>query len=121
MIGERRYLKVRELVAEGEIIVKWVDTKNNLSDLLTKGTFTPEQFDALKGGPPCCRGALALLWLHVADAIRVDGAAPSPSCVCFGAPCDYASTRYAKPRCQRGGCWAGHVHPCVLNSVVTPS
>mmetsp|Transcript_48744 Transcript_48744/g.104053 ORF Transcript_48744/g.104053 Transcript_48744/m.104053 type:complete len:90 (+) Transcript_48744:1-270(+) len=43
----RRYLKVRELVAEGLVKVKWVDTKDNLSDLLSKGTFTAEEHDSL--------------------------------------------------------------------------
>ena len=49
---KRRYLKIRELVAEGEIEVKWVDTKDSLSDILTtcKGSFTPEHFEELKGG-----------------------------------------------------------------------
>ena len=46
---ERRYLKVRELVFEGEIEVRWVDTKENLADLLSKGTIDAEQFNKLKG------------------------------------------------------------------------
>ena len=33
---ERRYLKVRELVAAGEVEVRAVDTKNNPADLFTK-------------------------------------------------------------------------------------
>ena len=33
---ERRYLKVRELVAQGEITVKFIDTVSNPADLLTK-------------------------------------------------------------------------------------
>ena len=33
---ERRYLKVRELVAQGEITVKFVSTVSNPADLLTK-------------------------------------------------------------------------------------
>ena len=45
---KRRYLKVRELVAEGEVIVKWVATKENPSDLLSKGTIDPAQFGVLK-------------------------------------------------------------------------
>jgi len=45
----RRYLKVRELVAEGAIKVEWVETKENLSDLLSKGTIDATQFNALKG------------------------------------------------------------------------
>ena len=45
---KRRYLKVRELVAEGEVIVKWVATKENPSDLLSKGTIEATQFKLLK-------------------------------------------------------------------------
>ena len=45
---KRRYLKVRELVAEGEVIVKWVATKENPSDLLSKGTIEAAQFNQLK-------------------------------------------------------------------------
>ena len=33
---ERRYLKVRELVAQGEIVVKFVESASNHSDILTK-------------------------------------------------------------------------------------
>ena len=33
---ERRYLKIRELVADGEIIVKHVNTDDNHADVLTK-------------------------------------------------------------------------------------
>ena len=45
---KRRYLKVRELVAEGEVIVTWVATKENPSDLLSKGTIEATQFKQLK-------------------------------------------------------------------------
>ena len=45
----RRYLKVRELVAQGDVEVKWVDTKENIADLLSKGTIDAAQFDYLKG------------------------------------------------------------------------
>ena len=38
------------IATRAEIEVKWVDTKDNLSDILTKGTFTPEHFEELKGG-----------------------------------------------------------------------
>lgn len=38
---ERRYLKVRELVASGEIVVKFIDTISNPADILTK----PLEFD----------------------------------------------------------------------------
>ena len=44
----RRYLKVRELVAQGEVEVKWIDTKENIADLLSKGTIEAAQFDYLK-------------------------------------------------------------------------
>jgi hypothetical protein len=44
----RRYLKVRELVALGIVKVEWVETKDNLSDILSKGTIEASQFDALK-------------------------------------------------------------------------
>ena len=44
----RRYLKVRELVALGIVKVEWIETKNNLSDILSKGTIEASQFDALK-------------------------------------------------------------------------
>ena len=33
---ERRYLKVRELVAQGHIVVKYIPTESNVSDALTK-------------------------------------------------------------------------------------
>ena len=46
---QRRYFKVRELVAAGEIEVRWISTKDNLADLLSKGTIDAEQFNALKG------------------------------------------------------------------------
>ena len=42
---------VRELVLTGEIEVRWIDTKFNLSDLLSKGTLDGAQHDALKVGP----------------------------------------------------------------------
>ena len=58
---KRRYFKVRELVAEGEVSVQWVDTKENLADLLSKGTFDAEQHDALKAGI-MCRGAVATVF-----------------------------------------------------------
>ena len=45
----RRYLKVRELVAQCDIEVKWIDTKENIADLLSKGTLEAAQFDYLKG------------------------------------------------------------------------
>ena len=45
---KRRYLKVRELVAEGEVVVQWVATKENPSDLLSKGTIEPAQINELK-------------------------------------------------------------------------
>ena len=45
---QRRYLKVRELVAAGEVEVRWIDTKENLADLLSKGTLDPVKFDELK-------------------------------------------------------------------------
>ena len=45
---KRRYLKVRELVAEGEVIVQWVASKENPSDLLSKGTIESTQFNELK-------------------------------------------------------------------------
>ena len=33
---ERRYLRIRELVAQGDIAVKYVNTEDNHADLLTK-------------------------------------------------------------------------------------
>ena len=45
---KRRYLKVRELVAEGEVLVKWVASKENPADLLSKGTIEVTQFKLLK-------------------------------------------------------------------------
>ena len=51
----RRYFKVRELVAEGLIEVKWVDTKENLADLLSKGTIEPEQYEKLRAGIMHCK------------------------------------------------------------------
>ena len=33
---DRRYFKVRELVASGEVVVKHVDTASNPADVLTK-------------------------------------------------------------------------------------
>ena len=44
---KRRYLKVRELVAEGEVVVQWFATKENPSDLLSKGTIEPAQFNRM--------------------------------------------------------------------------
>ena len=41
---ERRYLKVRELVAAGEVEVRAVDTKNNPADLFTKSTLDVSTF-----------------------------------------------------------------------------
>ena len=38
---------------EGAVSVQWVDTKENLADLLSKGTFDAEQHDALKAGIMC--------------------------------------------------------------------
>ena len=53
----RRYFKVRELVALGEVEVRWVDTHGNISDALSKGTIAPDQYAALRaallnGGEP---------------------------------------------------------------------
>ena len=45
---ERRYFKVRELVAHGEIDVRWIDTKENAADLLSKGTFDAAQYRGLR-------------------------------------------------------------------------
>ena len=60
---QRRYFKVRELVAEGEIEVRFVGTKDNLSDILSKGTFEAAQFDELRlrlmnGATPRRRAAI---------------------------------------------------------------
>ena len=41
---ERRYLKVRELVAAGEIEVRSIDTKDNHADLFTKSTLDKATF-----------------------------------------------------------------------------
>ena len=50
---ERRYLKIRELVADGEIVVKHVESADNHADMLTK-PLELEAFDyhftALSGG-----------------------------------------------------------------------
>ena len=46
---QRRYFKVRELVAEGEIEVRHIDTHENVSDILTKNTFDAATFETLKG------------------------------------------------------------------------
>ena len=50
---ERRYLKIRELVADGEIVVKYVKSDQNHADMLTK-PLDSEAFDlhftALSGG-----------------------------------------------------------------------
>ena len=45
---QRRYLKIRELVAMGEIEVRWVETKSNVSDLMSKGTIDYAQYDQLR-------------------------------------------------------------------------
>ena len=50
---ERRYLKVRELVADGEVVVKHVPSKENHADMLTKPLDFEEfnlHFTALSGG-----------------------------------------------------------------------
>ena len=44
---ERRYLKVRELVAAGEIKVRWIETKKSISDLLSKGTIDAAHYNEL--------------------------------------------------------------------------
>ena len=58
---KRRYFKVRELVAEGEIEVCWIDTSFNISDMLSKGTLDAPTFKALKAqvmeGAPRSAGA----------------------------------------------------------------
>ena len=46
--GDAARWKVRELVAAGEVEVRWIDTKENLADLLSKGTLDPVKFDELK-------------------------------------------------------------------------
>ena len=51
----RRYFKVRELVAEGQIDVRWVETKDNLADLLSKGTIEPDQYEKLRAGIMHCK------------------------------------------------------------------
>ena len=50
---ERRYLKVRELVAQGEIIVKFVASTSNHSDVLTK----PLDVDAFRTHSRALMGA----------------------------------------------------------------
>lgn len=45
---QRRYLKVRELVAAGEIEVRWIETKKNISDLLSKGTIDAVHYNELR-------------------------------------------------------------------------
>ena len=45
----RRFFQVRELVHNGEIVVKWINTNSNKADLLTKATFAPATFDKLRG------------------------------------------------------------------------
>ena len=52
----RRYFKVRELVAEGEIEVRWIDTHENIADLLTKGTLDAATFAELKSKAMCGDG-----------------------------------------------------------------
>ena len=50
---ERRYLKVRELVADGEIVVKHDPSKENHADMFTKPLDFEEfnsHFSALSGG-----------------------------------------------------------------------
>ena len=46
---QRRYFKIRELVAEGEIEVRWIDTNENVADLLSKGTIDASKYEKLKG------------------------------------------------------------------------
>ena len=41
---ERRYLKVRELVAAGEVVVEHISTKDNPADLFTKSTLDMSTF-----------------------------------------------------------------------------
>ena len=41
----RRFFKVCELVHNGEIVVKWIDTNSNKADLLIKTTFAPATFE----------------------------------------------------------------------------
>ena len=41
---ERRYLKVRELVAAGEVVVEHISTKDNPADLFTKSTLDVSTF-----------------------------------------------------------------------------
>ena len=41
---QRRWLKIRELVAEGHIVVEWVPTNDNAADMLTKA-LAKEPFD----------------------------------------------------------------------------
>ena len=50
---ERRHLKVRELVADGEVVVRHVPSKENHADMLTKPLDFEEfnlHFTALSGG-----------------------------------------------------------------------
>ena len=50
---ERRYLKVRELVADGEIVVKHVSSRENHADMFTKPLDHEDfgsHFSALSGG-----------------------------------------------------------------------
>ena len=42
---ERRYLKVRELVAAGEVEVKYIATEENPADMFTKSTLSAATFD----------------------------------------------------------------------------
>jgi hypothetical protein len=52
---ERRYLKIREWVAEGHIVVKYKSTRDNHADLFTK-PLAPDDFerhvDAIMGKSP---------------------------------------------------------------------
>ena len=59
---ERRYLRVREWVADGEIVVKHIGTNDNVADAL------PKPLDA------------ATFTRHVTKLMNLDASAPSPSC-----------------------------------------
>ena len=39
---------MRELVALGEVEVRWIETKKNISDVLSKGSIEPAQYEALR-------------------------------------------------------------------------
>jgi len=73
---QRRYFKVRELVAEGEIEVRWIDTKENISDLLTKGTFDNETFAWLKAKAMSGTAASAATKDGMGASARQAGGAP---------------------------------------------